>query len=153
MKNGRRPLAIMAAALLVAIGLPAAVVATEVYTWTDEDGVVHFSDREPIGQGARVEDVPDQAPPDGPSPYAEAEAGSSAAQQRREEIESKARESQAQQAQNEQNCRAWQAEVDRLEPNRRVFYTNEQGETERMDDVERTDRVAELKALIAQNCP
>ena len=49
-------------------------------------------------------------------------------------------------------CAAWQAEVDRLEPNRRVFFTNEQGETERMDDVERTNKVAELKSQIARNC-
>ena len=42
--------------------------------------------------------------------------------------------------------------MDRLEPNRRVFFTNEQGETERMDDVARTNRVAELKAQIAKNC-
>lgn len=152
MKKGRTPVAMVAAALLGAIGLPVAVMATEVYTWTDENGVVHFSDKEPVGQDARVEDLPDEAPPASPNPYAESQSGSSAAQQRREEIDRKARESQAQQAQNEQNCRAWQAEVDRLEPNRRVFYTNEQGETERMDDVVRTDRVAELKSLIAQNC-
>ena len=151
--NMRRPLlAILAAALLGAIGLPVAAVATEVYTWTDENGVVHFSDREPMGQDAQVENLPDQAPAQAANPYADTQAGSSAAQQRREDIERKARESQAQQAQNEQNCSAWQAEVDRLEPNRRVFYTNEQGETERMDDVARTDRVAELKSLIAQNC-
>jgi hypothetical protein len=49
-------------------------------------------------------------------------------------------------------CTAWQAEVDRLEPNRRVFYTNDEGETVRMDDVERTNRVANLKSQIAKNC-
>ena len=152
MEIGRIPVAMVVAALLGAAGMPGAVVATEVYTWTDENGVVHFSDKEPVGQEARVEDLPDEAPPTGPNPYSESQSGSSAAQQRRAEIDRKTRESQAQQVQNEQNCRAWQAEVDRLEPNRRVFYTNEQGETERMDDVVRTDRVAELKSLIAQNC-
>jgi hypothetical protein len=52
----------------------------------------------------------------------------------------------------EQNCSAWEAELERLEPSRRVFYTNEEGETERMDDVARTDRVAELKSLIDRDC-
>jgi hypothetical protein len=33
-----------------------------------------------------------------------------------------------------------------------VFSTNEKGETERMDDVVRTDRVAELRDLIGNNC-
>ena len=152
MKKGRILPACVAAALLAMSALPAGAGAAQVYSWTDEDGVVHFSDRQPMGQDAQVEDMPDQAPPAGPSPYADTQSGSNAAQQRRDEIESKARESQAKQAEIDRNCRAWQDEVDRLEPNRRVFYTNEQGETERMDDVARTDRVAELKSLIAQNC-
>jgi len=54
----------------------------KMYSWTDENGVVHFSDVQPEGQQAQ----------------------------------------------------------------------EQQGETERMDDVERTDRVAELKSQIAQNC-
>ena len=54
--------------------------------------------------------------------------------------------------QRDAECAAWQAEVDRLEPNRRVFFTNEAGETERMDDVERVNRVAELKQQIATHC-
>lgn len=153
MKNRRVLLASVAAALLGLSALPVGLASTQVYTWTDEDGVVHFSDREPVGQDAQVEDLPEQAPSAGPSPYADTQSGPNAAQQRREEIESKARESQAQQADIDRKCQAWQAEVDRLEPNRRVFYTNEQGETERMDDVARTSRVAELKSLIAQNCP
>ena len=37
-------------------------------------------------------------------------------------------------------------------PTGAVFYTNEQGETERMDDVDRTDKVAQLKNQIAKNC-
>ena len=152
MKRGKALLAGVAAALLAMAALPAGVGAAQVYTWTDEDGVVHFSDREPMGQDVQVEDLPDEAPPAGPSPYADTQSGPNAAQQRREDIETKARESQAQQVETDRNCQAWQAEVDRLEPNRRVFYTNEQGETERMDDVARTDRVAELKSLIAQNC-
>ena len=76
----------------------------------------------------------------------------SAAQQRREEIARNTEAAKAKQAARAAECAAWQTEVDRLEPNRRVFYTNEQGETERMDDVARTNRVAELKAQIARNC-
>jgi hypothetical protein len=33
-----------------------------------------------------------------------------------------------------------------------VFFTNEAGETERMDDVERTNQVAEARAFIEANC-
>ena len=79
-------------------------------------------------------------------------AGPSYAQQRRDEIAQKSGEAQANKAVKDMECTAWQAEVDRLEPNRRVFYTNDEGETVRMDDVERTNGVANLKSQIAKNC-
>lgn len=139
-------------ALLGAAASAGVAVAAEIYQWTDENGVVHFSDQKPAGQDAEVRNLPDEAPPAGPSPYANDPSEPSAAQQRRDEIEQKGRESQTRAAEMAQNCSAWQAEVDRLEPSRRVFFTNEQGETERMDDVARTNRVAELKSLIDRNC-
>ena len=49
-------------------------------------------------------------------------------------------------------CEAWQVEVGRVEPGQRIFLANEAGETERMDDVERVNRVAELKQQIATHC-
>ena len=60
------------------------------------------------------------------------------AEQRRQEIAQQKREARESGAQREAECAAWQAEVDRLEPNRRVFFTNEAGETERMDQVQGT---------------
>ena len=105
-----------------------------------------------MNRDAEVRNVRDDAPPPESGSSDTSESGPSAAQQRREDIQRKARESQDQEVRTRQQCQAWQAEVERLEPNRRVFYTNEEGETERMDDVERTDRVAELKSLIAENC-
>jgi hypothetical protein len=125
----------------------------KMYTWTDENGVVHFSDMEPAGQRAQEQLIPKNEPPDTSDPYATAAATEpSFADQKRQEISQKNRESKENQARKSAQCSAWQAEVAQLEPNRRVFYTNDQGETERMDDVERTNRVAELKNQIAQNC-
>jgi hypothetical protein len=128
--------------------------AKELYRWTDENGVVHYSDQKPpSGQAFQTERIADTpaAPPPAAAEAAE-EAQPSVAQQRREEIAQKKREAREEQAERDERCAAWQAEVDRLEPNRRVFYTNEQGETERMDDVERVERVADLKRQIAANC-
>jgi hypothetical protein len=139
-------------ALVSGSALTGVAAAAEVYQWTDENGVMHFSDQKPEGRDAAVRNLPEHVPPTGPNPYEGAQSESSAAQERREEIAQKGRESQAQKALTEQRCSAWQAEVDRLEPSRRVFQTNEQGETVRMDDVARTNRVAELKSLIAKNC-
>ena len=131
------------------------VMAKEMYRWTDENGVVHYSDQKPAGQqDYQTSQVPDSTPVPAPESAAAAPAAEepSVAQQRREEIAEKKQEARESQAQRESECAAWQAEVDRLEPNRRVFFTNEAGETERMDDVERVNRVAELKQKIAQNC-
>jgi len=124
----------------------------KMYQWTDQDGVVHFSDVAPEGQDVAAREMPEDTAPAAASPYQQPGSGPSAAQQRREDIARKSEQARESQAARESECASWQAEVDRLEPNRRVYYTNEQGETERMDDVARTNRVAELKAQIAKNC-
>ena len=124
----------------------------KMYSWTDENGTVHFSESKPDGQDALEQSIPQGAPPATNNPYQDVDAGPSYAQQRRDEIAQKSGEAQANKAVKDMECTAWQAEVDRLEPNRRVFYTNDEGETERMDDVERTNRVANLKSQIAKNC-
>lgn len=129
----------------------------EMYQYTDENGTVVFTDQRPEGQEVDAQTIPAGPPLQGDDPYAAAAAaatqsGSSVAEQRREEITKNKQEARAKQAQNEVQCAAWQSEVDRLEPNRRVFFTNEQGETERMDDVERVNKVAALKQKIAANC-
>ena len=136
--------------LLLCCGTAAAQ-ETRVYQWTDENGVVHFSDSKPEGQN--VEEQTLTAPPADVGEIQQPDsAPGSLAQERREELARKKQAARAEQAANEARCAEWQAEVDRLEPNRRVFFTNEDGETERMDDVERTDRVAELKEQIGRHC-
>ena len=123
------------------------------YSWTDENGTVHFSETVPDGQDVKEQAIPqDPGPQAGGNPYADVDSGPSYAQQRREEIARRGEEAQVEGALTDVQCTAWQAEIDRLEPNRRVFFTNDQGETERMDDVERTNRVAELKSQLARNC-
>ena len=124
------------------------------YSWTDEDGVVHFTDQRPEGQDIKVIDIPDSAPEPASNPYqpADAAAEPSAAQIRREELAKGRQQFAEEQAARDAECAAKRAEVERLEPHRRVFFTNDKGETERMDDVVRTERVAEAKAFIRDNC-
>jgi len=124
----------------------------KMYSWTDENGTVHFTDTLPEGQAVRELDIPQDSTPVTDNPYQESNTGPSAADRRRAEIARKNEENQVNKAMNSAQCSAWKQEVARLEPNRRVFYTNDQGETERMDDVKRTNRVAELKSQIARNC-
>lgn len=127
------------------------------YSWTDENGVVHFSDQAPADRDVQAQALPESPPPGSVNPLESdaapaADAQPSAAQQRRDQIAQRARENKERQAQNQAQCAAWQAELEQIEPNRRVFFTNEEGETERVDDVVRTDRVAELRRLISENC-
>ena len=128
--------------------------AKEMYSWTDENGVVHFSDTKPAGQEVQTQAIPQGQALQGNNPYQQGNADNepSLGQQRREEINREHQEAQANKTMNDAQCAAWQAEVDRLEPQRRVFFTNEKGETERMDDVERTNKVAQLKSQISKNC-
>ena len=137
-----------------AAGHPADAQAKEMYSWTDENGVVHFSDTKPAGQEVQTQAIPQGQALQGSNPYQQGNAANepSLGQQRREEIDREHQEARANTAMNDAQCAAWQAEVDRLEPQRRVFFTNEKGETERMDDVERTNKVAQLKSQIAKNC-
>lgn len=151
----KKSLMILLVAVSLVAGLLTAATAQErkMYSWTDENGTVHFSETKPDGQDVREQAIPgDSGPQAGENPYADVDSGPSYAQQKREEIARKSDQAQADRALKSDQCAAWQAEVDRLEPHRRVFFTNEQGETERMDDVERTNRVAELKSQIDKNC-
>jgi len=127
---------------------------TTMYTWTDENGVVHFSDIQPQGQQAREEAIPRNESPGSPDPHAlQAESDPSYADALRKQIAADKEVARRKEAARSAQCASWQAELNRLEPNRRVFYTNEQGETERMDDVERANRVSELKSQMAHGCP
>lgn len=128
--------------------------AKEMYSWTDENGTVHFSDTKPAGQDFKTESLPEdtQAAPTAQAPQAAEAEAVTPGQQRRDEIAQKNRQAREDQAAKNAQCAAWKAEVEQLEPHRRVFTTNEDGETERMDDVERTNRVAQLKAQIARDC-
>lgn len=138
---------------VVFIVAPSGAEAQKMYKWTDENGVVHFTDTKPEGQQVEEQAIPAGEPPATSEPYATPETGGqSLAEQRRQDISRKSEQAKAERELKKTQCAALQSEVARLEPNRRVFYTNEQGETERMDDVERTDRVAELKSQIARDC-
>jgi hypothetical protein len=151
---GTRILVISAAlaACLATVGAEAQT--REMYQYTDENGTVVFTDKKPANVDAQKHTIPAESPPQGDNPYADLveQNEPTAAQQRREAITSDRKQRREEQAQLEAQCAAWQADVDRLEPHRRQFYTDESGETVRMDDEERVKLVAELKQKIADNC-
>lgn len=149
----------LATALAGSAGLTAAF-AAEVFTWTDEEGIVHYSDMPPDDKDARqidVEDVykPGTVEPTVPASQSQAEPGQtpqSAAQQRRERMSKEREERREAQAETDRMCALHRQRLEQMEPARRVFYTNEAGESVRMDDDRRMGLIEESKEFIAKNC-
>jgi hypothetical protein len=144
------------------------VAAAEVYAWTDENGVVHYSDT-PAASGksetlqveeiyrpgsADVYGVPEQALGASPVETDEAapEAPPSVAEARRQQIAKERAERQEAQAEIERLCAQHRQRVEQMEPARRVIYTDDQGESVRMDDDQRLALIEESKDFLAQNC-
>jgi hypothetical protein len=134
-----------------------------VYTWTDEKGVVHYTDTPPDNPNAVEIPATEVYRPGstGAYPPAEAEeigdeqdpaAVASPADDQRNKLDEARKESQEKQAERARICKAARDRLETIEPSRRVFYTNEQGETVRLDDEERVAMVEQAKALIAANC-
>ena len=162
---------LIAAGIVAVLGWVCAQ-ATELYTWTDENGVVHYVDTPPDNAKAVSMEAPEAYLPgtsdaypedstpeagDGNQPQAgqgdAAQNGSASyADQVREQMAQKRKEHKKEQADRDQKCASARLQLATLEPTRRVFFTNDQGETERMDDVERVRKVEEAKAQIAKYC-
>jgi len=141
-----------------------AAMAAEVYTWTDSEGVIHFSDRQPQNGDAHTLDIDEVYRPGTtdayrsagqnaapPSPASEGET-LSAAQQLRVQLAEQRAERRKEQAEKELWCDRYRERLARLEPARRVYYTNEQGEEVRMDDNQRVALIEESKKFISENC-
>ena len=159
--------------LFLSAGIVSAqALATEIYSWTDKDGIVHFGDKPPEGQQAEYINVPeayrpgttDAYPPaetqevDSSDPDAsvipgeEAPVPLTAAQARRDKMAKDREERRETQAEIDLMCQKHRQRLTQVEPARRVFYTNEQGESVRMDDDVRINLVEESRAYISKNC-
>ena len=136
---------------------------TQVYTWTDENGVVHFSDSRPDNPDAISIPAPEAPRPGSTGAYPQADAEITAddedpalvenfADEKRRQLAEARQQAQEQQAERERLCSQATAQLDAIEPSRRVYYTNDQGETVRLDDEERVRLVAEAQLVIDQNC-
>ena len=165
---------LLAVCLLAVVGSVSAQ-GTKLYTWTDENGVVHYVDTPPDNPKAVSIDAPEayrpgsadaypqenadevnamDMPADDSAPNADSSENGAAsyADQKREQMAQKREAHRQAQAQRNQRCAQARAQVATLEPSRRVFFTNDQGETERMDDVRRVRMVEEAKSQMAQYC-
>ncbi len=166
-------LLICTTSLLLSIA-SANTIATEVYTWTDANGVVHYGDKPPDGQKAQIINIrethgpgtteatptPGEAQPDPASDALmmndaheqETSPSQSAAEARREKIAKNREERREKQAEMDRTCATHRERLASIEPHRRVFYRDESGENVRMDDDKRIALVEESRDFLAENC-
>ena len=121
-----------AALCLLIFAIASTPAKAEVYKWTDENGVTHFSQTPPPpGQDAEIQDLPEhQAGVESDPSTANtlndtANEELSAADLRRQELADARRERADAEAANDTLCMDTQERLAQLEPSRRVFYTNE----------------------------
>jgi hypothetical protein len=156
-RRGSWRFASMAAALILLASTTAWDAVDEIYSWTDENGVVHFSDVRP--EGRSVDSLPvteayrpgsadygtqDTVNPDEPT--------TSPGQQRREQMAESRAQRREQQSEIDYWCERHRTRLEQMEPARRVYYTNEAGEEIRMDDDQRVALIEESKAFLSEYC-
>jgi hypothetical protein len=141
-----------------------------IYSWTDENGVKHFSDRAPDEVAGDAEEIPldygvtssdanaatlnnETLDSTASGQAAATPAGElSYADQQRLAMQEKRKAQQEKAAERNRVCLQARDQLARVEPSRRVFYTDENGETTRLDDDAREQLVEESKSLIAEYC-
>ncbi len=162
---------------ILVLMVPWVAMAQSIYSWTDENGVKHFSDRAPP---ANVEASQELIPKTETVPFddaedpadtvidepineeadnttAEADLGTAPAElsyadQQRQAIAERREAEREKRAERDKLCLQARDELARIEPNRRVFSTDEDGNTTRLDDEERVRMVEERKSQIASFC-
>ncbi len=156
MKQYSKGFAVLLFAVLLAT--PTLAGADKVYRWTDENGVQHFGDMPPAHADVEVLEV-EGIPKIGSDSLAHAQDAQdpatvepTAAAKRRQEIADNRKERRAAGIEMQRICDQAQQQLENIEPHRRVYYTDEIGETVRMDDEERVGTVARLKKFLDSNC-
>lgn len=132
--------------LTLLIGLSPWCMAAQIYKWVDAQGVTHFDAQPPQGQPSTI-----VQPPSSPAPKPAVTPGSGVLGDQKA-IDSKVKKQVAdQQAQLKAFCEQARTNLAQLQNNPRLREEVE-GETRRIDDAQRQERIVEAQKQIAQNC-
>nr|WP_297403896.1 DUF4124 domain-containing protein [uncultured Marinobacter sp.] len=144
---------ILTLTLLMAMA-PAIATSASVYKWTDENGVIHFGDRQPTGMAAEKLNVRSGT-------SSEASGGRSAPQERlkkmeeqqktRKEKELETAAEEARRKQREANCATARSNLDIINRNARI-RVSENGEQRYLSPEEIAEQRTKFKALAEENC-
>ncbi|MEJ2384711.1 MAG: DUF4124 domain-containing protein [Xanthomonadales bacterium] len=156
--NNRLAQLLAGCAALACITFGGGAEATEIHRWVDADGVVHFSDVRPASTPSSTLEIADPEPAAASSATnanAAADAAEtplSAAEQRRQAMRERREAQAAERQETEFWCDKHRTRLEQMEPARRVFYTDENGEQVRMDDDMRMGLIEESKTFLSENC-
>lgn len=169
MTQRRTHIAVLVLAAGVSLTMPAAA---ETYKWTDAEGKVHYSDQPPPSNVKNPITVTPRKKSSRSGPPGEGQAGSGDArpapaaakttqeldaefrQRRVEAAEKEAAQKKAEQeAENQKkNCAQARANVARLKAGGRIARTNDQGETEYLDDAQIAQELARASEIADSWC-
>ena len=127
-----------------------------VYSWVDDQGVVHFGDRPGNAAATVVVEIPKHTVPAAAEPAKTSgippiEEPSYAQQQRDKRRKSREEAAEIQQAV-DAGCAQRRQIVAQMEPSTRVMTEDRDGNVIRMDDNDRLEMLAEAKTYIAKKC-
>lgn len=138
---------------LFAMTVPALASADSVYRWTDENGVVHFGDREPSGRSSERVSVKTGKPSgDGErqSPQEQVEAlDKNQAERERRENETAVEE--ARRKQREARCQTAQANLEAINSNARIRVTDNDGQRY-LSPEEITEKKQQFEQIVEESC-
>lgn len=123
---------------MAALALSSAVLAGEIYKWTDENGNVHYEDR-PLGEDVQRMDVisrrtDNSAVQASIDARRDRESAREEARAQRNEAEKTAAEARAEAAERAEKCTESRARMESFLQARRLYKENESGEREYLDD-------------------
>lgn len=138
---------------LIALALPSLASAESVYRWKDENGVVHFGDREPMGQSSERVSVKTGRPSgdaERASPQEQVEAlEENEADRQRREKETAVEE--ARRKQREARCQTAEANLQAINSNARIRVT-EDGEQRYLSPEEIAEKKRQFEDIVAESC-
>ena len=157
---GHAPQRVACCLLIACLAASGSATAVEIHRWVDENGVVHFSDVRPVSVPSETLEFADPPPvtetaganTDGTVSGAGAEPQASAAEQRRQAIRERRETRAAEREEKEFWCDRHRTRLEQMEPARRVYYNDENGQQVRMDDDMRIGLIEESRRFLSENC-
>ncbi|MCK0164990.1 DUF4124 domain-containing protein [Marinobacter sp. S6332] len=139
--------------LLIAVA-PSVAMSASVYKWTDEDGVTHFGDRQPVGSNSETVNVrsgtSSAASNNRPSP--QERLGELEEQKRKEaEREKESAVEAARRKQREANCETARSNLEVIQNNARIRI-EENGEMRYLTPEEIDEQRKKLEEIAAKSC-